>query len=127
MKFFKHFSYSELKLTCELLDKKHCYFRHTQKHFIECLGQYLVDLLLDGGAIKESPTSGQPWDFKEDCYEFTNKFRRMYNFMTVPFWTWFKIYVLNFYWFKHKWEQFRIACGHHYAWQDYQGYDIETD
>lgn len=126
MKFFKHCSYSELKLTCELLDKKNCYYRQPQKHFIECLGQYLVDLLLDGGAIKESKSTGQPWDFKEDCYEFTEKFRRVYNFMSVPFWIWFKIYVLNFYWFKHKWEQFRIACGHHYAWQDYQGYDIET-
>lgn len=127
MKFFKHFSYSELKLTCELLDKKNCYYRQPQKHFIECLGDYLVNLLLDSGAIKESKSTGEPWDFKEDCYEFTEKFRRVYNFMSVPFWIWFKIYVLNFYWFKHKWEQFRIACGHHYAWQDYQGYDIETD
>lgn len=124
MKFFKYFSYSELKLTCELLEKTHCYFRNTQKHFNECLGDYLVDLLLKGKCIKESPTSGQPWDYNEDCYEFTKKFRRVYNFMTTPFWAWVKIYVLNFYWFEHKWQQLRIACGHHYDWQDYEGCDI---
>lgn len=126
MKFFKYFSYSELKLTCKLLEKEQCYFRNPRKRFNECLGEPLVDLLLKGGYIKESPTTGQPWDYKEDCYEFTNKFRRVYNFMATPFWLWIKIYVLNFYWFERKWQQFRIACGHHYNWQDYQGYDIET-
>lgn len=124
MKFFKYFSYSELKLVCELLEKKHCYFRNTQKRFNEDLGEYLVDLLLKGGCIKESPITGQSWDYKEDCYEFTKSFRRVYNFMTTPFWLWVKIYVLNFYWFEHKWQQLCIACGHHYDWQDYEGCDI---
>ena len=124
MKFFKYFSYSELKLVCELLEKKHCYFRNTQKRFNEGLGEPLVELLLDGGCIKESPTSGQHWDYNEDCYEFTNMFRRVYNFMANPFWIWFKIYVLNFYWFEHKWQQFRIACGHHYDWQDYANINV---
>lgn len=124
MKLFKYFTYSELKLACKLLEKKNCYFRNTQKRFNECLGEPLVNLLLKSGCIKESPTTGQSWDYKEDCYEFTTKFRRVYNFMVTPFWLWVKIYVLNFYWFEHKWHQLRIACGHHYDWQDYEGVNI---
>jgi len=126
MKLFKYFTYSELKLVCELLEKKSCYFRNTKKRFNECLGEPLVDLLLKGGCIKESPTTGQSWDYTEDCYEFTKKFRRVYNFMATPFWLWVKIYVLNFYWFEHKWQQLRIVCGNHYDWQDYEGVDINN-
>lgn len=130
MKFFKYFSYSELKLICKLLKKESCYFRAPKRRFIECFGKEankysLIENLIDGGCLKESPSTGQHWDYKEDCYEFTKKFRRVYNFMTCPFCLWVKIYVLNFYWFKHKWEEIRIACGHHYEWQDYLGTNID--
>ena len=84
----------------------------------------LIEKLIDGGCLKDSPSTGQHWDYKEDCYEFTKKFRRVYNFTVTPFWLWVKIYVLNFYWFEHKWQKIRIKCGHHYDWQDYEGVDI---
>ncbi len=131
MKFFKYFSYSELKLICKQLEKESCYYRAPKRRFTECFDKEankcpLIENLVDGGCLKDSPSTGQHWDYNEDCYEFTKKFKRVYNFMTCPFWLWIKIYVLNFYWFKHKWQHIRIACGHHYDWQDYQGYGAET-
>lgn len=129
MKFFKYFSYSELKYICKELESSHCYFRAPKSRFVECFKAktyFVINRLVDGGCLKDSPSTGMSWDFKEDCYEFTKKFKKVYNFMTCPFWLWVKIYVLHFYWFKHRWEKLRIACGHHYDWQDYQGYDIET-
>ena len=114
MKLFKYFNYSEMKEICNKLEDKNCYY----------LGKETVYKLVELKFLIDSPSTGKHWDYKEDCYEFTKKFRRVYNFMATPFWLWVKIYVLNFYWFKHKWQQLRIACGHHYDWQDYEGVDI---
>ena len=124
MKLFKYFTYSEMKEICNKLEDKNCYYRHPQSDFIRHLGKETVYKLVELKFLIDSPSTGKHWDYKEDCYEFTKKFRRVYNFMATPFWLWVKIYVLNFYWFKHKWQQLRIACGHHYDWQDYEGVDI---
>ena len=126
MKLFKYFTYSEIKEISKKLENKCCHFRHPKSDFVKYLGQETVNKLVDIKFLKNSPSTGEYWDYKEDCYEFTKKFRRVYNFMTTPFWLWVKIYVLNFYWFKHKWHQLRIACGHHYDWQDYEGVDLNN-
>lgn len=124
MKFFKYFTYKELKDICLKLDKKHCNYRHPQEDFIEILGQETVDKLLDARCIKDSPQiilNGVLWegDYKRPCYEFCPKFKRAFNYLASPFWLWFRIYVLHTYWFRVKWQSFRIWCGHRYEWQDY--------
>lgn len=124
MKLFKYFTYSEIKEISKKLENNSCYFRRPKEDFVKYLGQETVDKLVDIKFLKDSPSSGKSWDYKRDCYEFTKKFRRVYNFMATPFWLWVKIYVLNFYWFEHKWQQLRITCGHHYDWQDYEGVDL---
>ena len=60
MKFFKYFTYKELKDICQKLDKKGCYFRHPQEDFIEILGHETVNKLLDAGCIKYSPRITYP-------------------------------------------------------------------
>lgn len=124
MKLFKYFTYSEMKEICNKLEDKNCYYRHPQSAFIRHLSKETVDKLINIKFLKDSLSTGNHWDYNEDCYEFTKKFRRVYNFMVTPFWLWVKIYVLNFYWFEHKWQQFRITCGHRYDWQDYEGVDL---
>ena len=124
MKLFKHFTYSEMKEICNKLEHEFCYFRHPQTDFINYLGKETVDKLIDINFLKDSPSTEASWDYKEDCYEFTKKFRRIFNFMTTPFWLWMKIYVFHWYIVKHFWYKLRIKCGHHYDWQDYEGVDI---
>ena len=124
MKLFKHFTYSEMKEICNKLNKEFCYFRSTQSNFIKYLGNETVDKLVDIKFLKNSPSTYEHWDYKEDCYEFTKKFRHIFNFITLPFFVWFKIYILKFYWFKHIWQTIRIKCGHHYVWQDYNYVDL---
>jgi hypothetical protein len=126
MKFFKYFTYSEIKDICNKLDKKNCYFRHPQSDFINILGQETVGKLVETGCLKDSPHITYPgtninWhgDYNEPCYEYGKWFRKLYNFITVPFWIWLKCYVFHFWWFRCKWQSFRIWCGHHYDWQDY--------
>ena len=114
MKLFKHFTYSEIKEISKKLESNSCYFRHPET----------VDKLVEIGFLKDSPSTCEHWDYKEDCYEFTKKFRRIYNFIITPFWLWMKLYVFHWYIFKHFWYKLRIKCGHHYDWQDYEGVDI---
>ena len=126
MKFFKYFTYSELKDICLKLEKKNCYYRHPQSDFIEILGHETVDKLINGKCIKDSPLSGKPWDYTYPCYEFCPKFKKVFNYLSSPFWLWFRIYILHTYWFRLKWQSFRIWCGHHYDWQDYDDvYDLD--
>lgn len=124
MKLFKHFTYSEMKEICNKLDDKNCHYRHPQSDFIRYLSKETVDKLIDIKFLKNSPSTGKHWDYKEDCYEFTKKFKQIYNFITIPFFVYFKIYILKICWFEHKWQNIRIKCGHHYDWQDYEGVDI---
>jgi len=125
------FTFKEIKEICKKLDAKSCYFRHPQKDFIGILGQDVVNKLLEIGWIKNSNPKTYPgtniqylWDYSVPCYEYSNTFRRIYNYYTTPFWLWLKIYVFHLYWFVHKWQRFRIACGHHYDWQEYSGLDL---
>lgn len=119
MKIFKEFSYKEAKEICKNLDDKNCYFRHPQQNFIDILGKDTVDILLKKGWLKDSPSTHEPWDYQSDCYKFSEFFRKLFAFTTNSFGDWLKYYVIRPHWFIHKWQQFRIKCGHHYDWQDY--------
>ena len=124
MKLFKYFTYKELKEICNKLDDTRCHYRHPQSDFIKYLGNETVNKLISVNFLKDSLLSGMPWDYSVPCYEFSNKFKIVFNYLTTPFWLWFKIYILRIYWFRHKWQAFRIWCGHHYDWQDYEGVSL---
>ena len=133
MKLFKYFTWSEIKEICKKLDKKGCEFRHPKVDFVEAIGELNVMKLVDIGFLKDSPRKTYPgtdipWkgDFYESCYEFGTLFRKLYNFVTVPFGLWLRCYVFQFWWFRCKWQSFRIWCGHHYDWQDYEGVDLDN-
>ena len=124
------FTFKKIKEICKKLNSKSCHYRHPQRDFIDILGWETVDKLLKIGWLKYSAPKTYPgtnirciWDYSVPCYEYSNTFRRIYNYYTTPFWLWLKIDVLHFYWFAHKWQRFRIACGHHYNWQEYSGLD----
>ena len=126
MKIFKYFSYKEIKDICYKLNNNNCYYRHPQQNFVDTLGQDVVDKLVKMKYLKHSPSTKSWWDYTNDCYEYSNKFRRLFDFIVTPFWLWFKIYVMHIYTFKRMWQKLMIKFGKHYDWQDYQGYDIET-
>ena len=114
--------YSEIKEICLKLEKECCYFCHPKSDFVKVLGQDTVDDLLKRGWIKDSPKLEAYWiDYHERCYEFGTLFRKMFNFIVNRKWMWFKIYVLQLWRVQLIWQKFRIACGHHYDWQDYEG------
>ena len=46
------------------------------------------------------------------------------NYVNTPKWLWLKIYVLQLWRVKHCWQRIRIACGHHYDWQDYENINV---
>jgi len=125
MKLFKYFTYSEIKEISKKLESNSCYFRHPKSDFVKYLGQETVDKLVEIGFLKDSPHIEFAQDYSEDCYEFTKKFRRIYNFIITPFWLWVKLYVFHWYIIKHFWYELRIKCGHHYDWQDYDGIDLD--
>ena len=127
MKLFKYFTWSEIKEICKKLDKKGCEFRHPKVDFVEAVGQDTVNKLYVLGFINDSKPLDAYWiDYRQPCYEYGKMFRRIANYVNTSFWLWLKIYVLNLYWFVHKWQKLRIACGHHYDWQDYEGVDLSN-
>ncbi len=125
------FTLKEIKEICKKLDSKNCCYRHPKHDFEDILGLEMVNTLVSIGWLKNSAPITYPgtdiiWygDYKVSCYEFSTIFRIIYNYYTTPFWLWVKIYVLNTYWFVHKWQKFRIACGHYYEWQEYEGLNL---
>lgn len=124
MKIFKYFTYLEIKEISKKLYNNSCYFRHPKSDLVKYLGQETIDKLVEIGFLKDSPSTGKHWDYKEDCYEFTRKFKNIFSFIILPFWIWFKYNVLHIAFFKHIWQKIRIKCGHHYDWQDYEGVDL---
>ena len=122
MKLFKYFTWSEIKDICKKLDKKGCEFRHPKVDFVEAVGQDTVNKLYVLGFINDSKPLDAYWiDYRQPCYEYGKLFCKIANYVNTPKWLWFKIYVLNVYWFVRKWHSFRIWCGHHYDWQEYYG------
>lgn len=120
------FTIKEIKEICNKLNKENCYFRCPQKDFIKILGQTNVDRLIKIGWLKNSPKlTNIKSDYSEPCYEFGMLFRRIFNYLTTPFSLWLKYYVFQFWRFKYKWYSFRIWCGHHYDWQDYEEVSID--
>lgn len=60
----------------------------------------------------------------EEFMRFTKKGRRWYNWYTLTFWRWFKIFVLRVYDIRRLWQAFRIKCGHHYPWQNIENWEL---
>ena len=112
MKLFKYFTWAEIKEICLKLEKSGCYYRHPKQDFIEILGQKTVDEMFLLGFIKNSPKLKAYWiDYYHPCYEYGNFFRKIYNFVTTPFWLWFKIYFLQYYTIKYAIKRFTNKIG----------------
>lgn len=120
------FTIKEIKEICNKLNKENCYFRHPQEDFIKILGQTDVDRLIKIGWLKNSPKlTNIKSDYYKPCYEFGMLFRRIFNYLTTPFWTWLSIYVFQFFMIKIYWQKFMIKVfNKHYDWQDYVGLDL---
>lgn len=124
MKLYKYFSHKEMKEICNALNDNMCYYRYPKSHFIKVLGEDIFNKLVEMKYLLDSPKLDYYWDYKVPCCEYSIKFRRIFNWYTTPFKFYIKYYVFNYGWFKSKWQQFRIWCGHHYDWQDYEGIDV---
>ena len=55
-------------------------------------------------------------------YEFTKIGRNWHDWYTLTKWEFFKYKIVNILWWLAMWHKLRIACGHHYEWQDYVNY-----
>jgi len=123
MKLFRYFTWSEIKDICKKLES--CEFRHPKEDFNKAIGELNVMKLVDIGFLKDSPKLEAYWiDYYHPCYEYGKLFRSIANYVNTPFWLWVKIYVLQLWRVKCWWQRIRIACGHHYAWQEYEGVDL---
>lgn len=125
MKLFKYFTWSEIKELCKNL--KGCEFRHPKEDFVRAIGQDTVNKLVEIGFIKNSKPLQAYWiDYRQPCYEYGKILRGIANYANTPFWLWLKVYVLQLWRIQHMWQRIRIACGHRYAWQEYEGVDLNS-
>ena len=83
-----------------------------------------IKYLFDNGLLQVYKKTGANWERPHNVYfEFTDRGRRLRIWYNSSLWYLFKAYVIKTWWWRHKWQDFRIACGHHYDWQDYEGTD----
>lgn len=52
-------------------------------------------------------------------YEFTKTGRNWHDWYTLTKWQFFKYKIIDVVWWRCMWHKLRIACGHHYDWQNY--------
>lgn len=100
-------------------------FRAPKENYIKSYTKEQLDYLFSNGYLEEYEKVGERWENSDETYwQWTKSGKRWRIWYTNSMKTILKIYVFRLYWFRTKWERFRIACGHHYDWQDYEGMDI---
>ena len=87
-----------------------------------------LDYLFSHGLIREYTPTGafweRPWMKKGDYYEFTDYGKKLRTWYASSLKDYLYYNVLHLYNIRIYWQKFRIACGHRYDWQEYEGVDI---
>ena len=79
-----------------------------------------LDYLLTHNYLKDSaPMIELGESEKNKYYEFTKIGRRYHDWYTLTKWEYFKYKIIDILWWRAMYHKLRIACGHHYDWQDY--------
>ena len=83
-----------LKDICNNLYGNHCYYRQPKSNFHKSIGVKNTDTLVKKGYLIDSPKITTIRDFDEPCYEFSKKFRLIFNYHTCTFWEFIKYYII---------------------------------
>lgn len=83
-----------LKDICTHLYHGFCYYRQPKSHFYETIGQEYTDMLVKKGYLIDSPKITTIRDFDESCYEFSKKFRLIFNYHTSTLREFIKYYII---------------------------------
>ena len=82
-----------MKEICKHLYYNSCYYRHPKSDFEKAIGKECIDILVKKGYLKDSPKIKNIRDFDEPCYEFSRKFRLIFNYYTNTLWEFIKYYI----------------------------------
>ena len=100
-------------------------YRAPRRRYEEFYTKEQLKFLFENGLIQEYTPVGAPWEKsgmkKGDYYEFTNKGIRLREWYTSSLKNYLYYNVFHLYMIRIWWQRFRIACGHRYSWQDYEG------
>lgn len=77
----------------------------------------LLEEYIPCGASWERPGMGEYW-------QFTEKGKRLRIWYASTYWEYIYYHVFHLYNIKYWWQKFRIKCGHHYDWQDYENCNL---
>ena len=83
-----------MKEICKHLYHDYCYYRHPKSDFEKAIGKEYTDMLVKKGYLKGSPKITTIRDYNEPCYEFSRKFRLIFNYHTCTLWEFIKYYIL---------------------------------
>ena len=83
-----------MKEICVQLNQNCCYYRHPKSDFEKAIGKEYTDMLVKKGYLKDSPKIKNIRDFDEPCYEFSRKFRLIFNYHTSTLWWFIKYYMI---------------------------------
>ena len=83
-----------MKEICGHLYHDYCYYRHPKSDFEKAIGKEYTDMLVKKGYLKDSPKITTIRDYNEPCYEFSRKFRLIFNYHTCTLWEFIKYYII---------------------------------
>lgn len=83
---------------CKKIRFNSCFCRHPKEDFVRALGEDTVKKLMDLGYLKLSAKRPEIHDYYQDeILQFSNKFRRIFDYHAWPLKSWLKINVLHYY------------------------------
>lgn len=83
-----------IKEICLHLYYNICFYRCPKSDFEKAIGKEYTDMLVKRGYLKDSPKIKNIRDFDEPCYEFSRKFRLIFNYHTCTLWEFIKYHII---------------------------------
>ena len=101
-------------------------YRGPRENYEKAYTEDQISYLFSHGLLEKYEPSGASWErpWMGEYWQFTDKGKKLRIWYVSTYWEYLYYHVFHLYNIKYLWQKFRIKCGHHYDWQDYEGVDI---
>lgn len=96
-------------------------YRGPKENYVKAYTTEQLDYLFTNGLLEKYEPCGASWErpWMGEYWQFTDKGKKLRIWYASTYWQYLYYHVFHLYNVRRWWQNFRIWCGHHYAWQDY--------
>ena len=102
-------------------------YRGPKENYIKAYTTEQLDYLFSHGLLEKYEFCGECWErpWMGEYWQWTDKGKKLRIWYASTYWQYIYYDLLHLYKLKEWWTKFRIKCGHHYDWQDYEGLSLD--